>query len=218
MDLAACIDLIRARSARAGLQPSDAIATELARYVDLLARWNRKINLTALGIDPPDEAAIDRLIVEPLVGAKRLTADDRVVMDIGSGGGSPAIPMKIAAPRCRFVLVEVKERKSAFLREAIRQLALADAEVRTARAEDLPAPPSPEATADVITIRAVRMDQAMAEAIRRQLSPRGRLLWFQGQDADRATVPSGFEVVDGLDLVPGADSRLVVATPTTSNC
>ena len=45
-------------------------------------------------------------------------------MDVGSGGGSPAIPLKLAAPAVALTMVEVKARKSAFLREAIRQLEL----------------------------------------------------------------------------------------------
>ena len=217
MDAAARIGLIQDRAARAGIDVAASMAAQLAQYVDLLATWNRRINLTALAVDPPDEAAIDRLIVEPLVAARVLTANDHLVMDIGSGGGSPAIPMKIAAPACRFVLVEVKDRKSAFLREVVRQLALADTDVRTARAEDLAAP-APGEGADVITLRAVRLDDAMVGAIRRQLRSGGRLFWFQNTASDRAAVPRGLEVVGAHDLVPGATSRLLVTQVATSDC
>lgn len=217
MDAGALVDLIRARAARAGLDVAAPTAVQLAQYLGLLATWNRRINLTALAVDPPDEAAIDRLIVEPLVAAQLLTADDHLVMDIGSGGGSPAIPMKIAAPGCQFVLVESKDRKSAFLREVVRQLALADTDVRTSRAEDLAAP-APADAADVVTLRAVRMDDAMVEAIRRQLSPRGRILWFQSREADQVSAPRALEVVGRQDLVPGTPSRVVVAKFATSSC
>jgi 16S rRNA (guanine527-N7)-methyltransferase len=212
MDVAA---LIVARAALAGLEVRSDVASALEKYVALLATWNRRINLTALAVDPPDEAAIDRLIIEPLSAARLLAPGDRRGVDIGSGGGSPAIPMKIAAPHCRFVLVEAKERKSAFLREVIRQLALADTDVVTARAEDLAAPASPGDAADIVTIRAVRMDEAMVVAIRRQLRPGGRLLWFQSAELDRAAVPRGLEIVGAHDQLPGAASRVIVATPTT---
>jgi len=218
MDAAARVGLIQDRAARAGIDVAAPMAAQLARYVEILAAWNRRINLTALAVDPPAEAAIDRLIVEPLVAAKLLTAGDHLVMDIGSGGGSPAIPMKIAAPECQFVLIEAKDRKSAFLREVVRQLALRDTEVRTARAETLPVPASARDAADVVTLRAVRMDDAMVEAIRRQVRPGGRLFWFQSTESDRAAVPRGLDVIGAHDLVPGATSRLLVTQVATSSC
>ena len=218
MDAAARIGLIQDRAARAGIDVAAPMAAQLARYVEILATWNRRINLTALAVDPPAAAAIDRLIVEPLVAVQLLTADDRRVMDIGSGGGSPAIPIKIAASKCQFVLVEAKDRKSAFLREVVRQLALRDTEVRTARAEDLPAPGSARDAIDVVSLRAVRLDDAMVAAIRRQVRPDGRLFWFQSTESDRAAVPRGLDVIGAHGLVPGATSRLLVTKATTSNC
>jgi 16S rRNA (guanine527-N7)-methyltransferase len=214
MDAAA---LITARSARAGVEVAAPMVAQLAQYIELLARWNRRINLTALAVDPPDDAAIDRLIVEPLVAAKLLTAGDRLVMDIGSGGGSPAIPMKIAAPQCRFLLVESKDRKSAFLREAVRQTALTGTDVLTSRVEDLVAP-APGAAVDVITLRAVRLDDAMAATIRRQMVPGGRLLWFQSTEADRTSMPRALEIIGTHDLLPGTPSRVAVARIATSGC
>ena len=77
------------------------------------------------------------------------------MVDIGSGGGSPALPIKIAAPWLQLVLVEVKTRKSAFLREAIRHLGLADVDVETTRVEALSAR-AIIASADVVSVRAVQ--------------------------------------------------------------
>ncbi len=57
------------RAAKAGLFPPDDLVTALAEYYELLSRWNRKINLTALS--DPDEA-IDRLLLEPLAAARHL--------------------------------------------------------------------------------------------------------------------------------------------------
>lgn len=210
MDAAA---LIVAQATRAGAVVSSAAAESLARYVDLLARWNRRINLTALSLDPPDPAAIDRLIVEPLMAARLLEPADRLVVDIGSGGGSPAIPMKIAVPHSRFVLIEAKARKSAFLREALRQLSLVDAEVLTARVEDL-APASADGGADVVTLRAVRLDDAMVEAIRRQLRAGGKLLWFRSGGPEDAAPPRRLVVTAEREVLPGSPSRVVVATLT----
>ena len=78
-------------------------------FYALLSRWNQKINLTSLA--DPDEA-IDRLILEPLLAAARFVpAACSSMMDIGSGGGSPAIPMKLVSPRLALTMVEVKATK-----------------------------------------------------------------------------------------------------------
>jgi 16S rRNA (guanine527-N7)-methyltransferase len=83
------------RGRRAGIPIGAPLADALTAYYELLSRWNRKINLTS--ITQPDEA-VDRLLLEPLLAARHLPADSPALVDIGSGGGSPAIPMKLARP------------------------------------------------------------------------------------------------------------------------
>jgi 16S rRNA (guanine527-N7)-methyltransferase len=166
---------IRARAANAGARVDEALAGRLAAYVELLARWNRTINLTSLDVDPPSDEALDRLVIEPVIAAAHVAADERVVVDIGSGGGSPALPMKLALPRLHFTLVESKARKAAFLREAVRHLELSGVVIENRRVEEI-APAS--SRADVITMRAVRVDDAIARVIREWLQPRGRVFLF----------------------------------------
>ena len=87
----------------------------LEAYFQLLTQWNAKINLTALPLDPPTDETFDRLLVEPLAASKQIpTHTPSVWFDLGSGGGSPAIPLKIARPALRLTMIESKERKSAF--------------------------------------------------------------------------------------------------------
>ena len=71
----------------------ESLASSLVTYYELLARWNRKINLTSL--EDPDEA-IDRLLLEPVIAARHLSPAVVNVMDVGSGGGSPALPLALA--------------------------------------------------------------------------------------------------------------------------
>ena len=126
---------IHARLGIAGVRIDARAASSLARYLTLLARWNRRINLTAFDLDRPADHAIDRLIVEPVLAAADVRDRDRVVIDIGSGGGSPALPLKIVLPHVRLTLIEARVRKSAFLREAVRELNLDDVDVETFRLE-----------------------------------------------------------------------------------
>src|SRR5207302_49744 len=97
-------------------------------------------------------------------------------MDVGSGGGSPAIPLKIAHPSARLTMVESRSRKAAFLREVSRQLELSDTSVENERVEAL-ADRSPEA-AELITVRAVRLDAELTRVLRGLLQPSGRLAMF----------------------------------------
>jgi len=117
------------RAEVAGLTVSDELRDSLAAYLLLLSRWTRKINLTSFDLETPTDAAIDRLVIEPLVAAKLVLPTDRFSIDIGSGGGSPAIPMRLAQPNLETVLVEVRERKAAFLREVTRTLRLGNVRV-----------------------------------------------------------------------------------------
>ena len=136
----------------------------LEAYFRLLAQWNAKINLTALPLDAPTDETFDRLLVEPLGAAKQIpTHTPSVWFDLGSGGGSPAIPLKIARPALRLTMIESKERKSAFLREAIRALGLADASVETERFEVAAARPEFSGTGDIVTVRAVKADAELFE-------------------------------------------------------
>jgi 16S rRNA (guanine527-N7)-methyltransferase len=195
------------RTTRSGVPVSDTVSTQLARYLALLAKWNRTINLTSLPVDPPSDSAVDRLVVEPLVAVAEIRAEDRTVLDIGSGGGSPGFPLKLAVPGCRLILVESKSRKAAFLREVARELDLADVAVEARRVEELP---EAFVSADVATVRAVRLDARILRAIRGQLRADGRLLWFRSGGAGESSVPVGLLEIAHHSLGPDPSGRLSV--------
>jgi len=196
----------RAAGAAVVLQPD--LSAALAAYLELLARWNAKINLTALDVDPPDDEAIDRLVVEPLAAARHVRGADRLVIDVGSGGGSPALPLKLAVPQLRFVLVEAKARKAAFLREAVRHLTLNDVRVENHRVEDLAARGNLRGAADVVTVRAVRIDPELLEVLQGLLTPGGRVFVFTGPEPDQTLSGSGWRTEP---LVPSLRSRLAIS-------
>jgi len=176
------------RASKVGLFLPDDLAGKLVAYHELLSRWNRKINLTAL--DNPDEA-IDRLLLEPVLAARHFPALDASIMDIGSGGGSPAIPMKLAVPSSALTMVEVKVRKSAFLREAVRSLSLEKTVVETSRYEELLARPELHEAFGVLSLRAIRVEVRTLLTLQAFVKPGGVIFLFRG--------PSG---PDSPDLVP----------------
>ena len=126
------------RTAKAGLRLPVDVADRLHTYFGLLRQWNRKVSLTALPVEDAGDEAIDRLLVKPILAARYLPKNDVAILDVGSGGGSPAIPMRIAAPGGSLRMVESKTRKAAFLREVIRKLEMGSAEVDAVRSEELP--------------------------------------------------------------------------------
>ena len=149
----------------------------LEQYFDLLARWNRKINLTAFQLENAPEAAINRLFVEPLQAAARIERAPLRWFDLGSGGGSPAIPLKIVRPELRLTMVESRSRKAAFLSEATRSLGLTETEISQKRIEDLLDSGNREIL-DIVTLRAVRTDEGLRKILSELLRPGGRLFLF----------------------------------------
>lgn len=157
------------------------VPARCAGYLELLARWNRKINLTALPLEGPQlPSSIDKLVVEPLQAASVTPFLDGSWYDLGSGGGSPAIPMRIANPGGSLVMVESRERKCSFLREATRTLGLARTSVENSRFESL----RPAGDVDRVTIRAVRIDQELFELVAGLLRAGGRLVVFGATPPD----------------------------------
>jgi 16S rRNA (guanine527-N7)-methyltransferase len=197
------------RAEKAGVFLADGVAEQLAAYHDLLFRWNRKVNLTSL--DNPDEA-IDRLLLEPLLAARYLPGADLALMDVGSGGGSPAIPLKIVLPKADLTMVESKARKAAFLREAIRHLGLAGAQVETSRFEELLARPALLEGFDALTVRAVRVEPRTLHTLQAFLRPGGQILMFRGQagpDLPDSIVPP-LEWMSTQPLLESLQSRLTI--------
>jgi 16S rRNA (guanine527-N7)-methyltransferase len=204
---------IRRRARHANLNLSAELLEGLQRYYLLLAKWNAKVNLTAFPLPPSgDDQAIDRLLLEPLVAAHQLPNQAETLLDAGSGGGSPAIPLKLAAPALQLRMVEVKTRKAVFLREAVRELSLKDAHVETSRFEELLARPEMHESADVVSIRAVRVEPRILTTLQAFLKPAGLLFLFRGpsggQVAETVTPPLVWKAT--FPLIESLRSRLVV--------
>ena len=176
---------------------------QISMYIDILQRWNARINLTAIR---KEEEMVTRHFGESLFMASHLfpeltnpshpehsqmTPDVPRVIDIGSGAGFPALPLKIWAPQIRLTLIESNHKKAAFLREVSRALTLTNIDVISERLEHAAAAPdSPRA--EVVTLRAVEHFGIILSQAVTFLVPRGRLALLIGasQVPQLAAVPA----------------------------
>jgi 16S rRNA (guanine527-N7)-methyltransferase len=191
---------------------------QISTYIDLLLRWNSRINLTAIR---DADQIVTRHFGESFFLARHLfpnadcverapspadpdatTRHPITVLDIGSGAGFPGLPIKIWAPHISLTLVESNHKKAAFLREVIRTLTLTDVNVITARAETLTTP------SDVVTLRAVEHFETILPVAARLASSAGRIALLIGS----SQLPS----LEGLGLhwsppipIPESQSRML---------
>jgi len=172
--------------------PGDA-RQKLVRYVALLERWNRTYNLTA--IREPERMVTHHLLdcLAALPALDRLAGGRPIaLLDVGSGGGLPGIPLAIARPGWQVTMVEPVHKKGAFLTQAIAELGIANARVAVVRVEDLVAP----APFDVVISRAFSDLATFAAAALGHVARDGRLVAMKGvhPDAELADLPAGVEV------------------------
>lgn len=198
---------IAARAGRAGLSVDNRLLQSLTAYVGLLMRWNRRINLTAL---TADDRGLDRLVVEPLLAARRLPTPDAVLTDIGSGAGSPAVPMKLAAPAVSLRMVESRSRRAAFLREVVRHFRLEGTRVEACRLGEAVGRPDLLAGSDVVTVRAVRLDGRTLRDIQRLVKPGGAVFLFRNHAGVNADLPPLLQQEATWPLLDAPRSHLVV--------
>lgn len=120
-------------AARFGINIDAKKTEQFAVHADELIKWNRKINLTA--IKTPEDIAVKHF-VDSIMPSRWITPGARL-LDIGSGGGFPGIPLKILMPSLSVLLIDASRKKVSFLKHVIRTLKLIDIEACQLRAEDL---------------------------------------------------------------------------------
>jgi len=165
--------------------------SNISIYIDLLLRWNARINLTA--IRQPEEI-VTRHFGESLFAARHLFptrtnvgADALVrpaeqssartrLIDVGSGAGFPGLPIKMWATHIHLTLIESNHKKATFLREVARTITLTDINVFAGRAEDYANPPT-----EVVTLRAVERFDTTLPIAARLVKPGGRLALLIGK-------------------------------------
>lgn len=156
---------------------------DILMYIDILQRWNARVNLTA--IRDPDEV-VTRHFGESFFAARHLfphpsayslpsRAQVAEVADVGSGAGFPGVPIKLWAPQISLTLIESNHKKATFLGEVTRALTLTNINIQNTRAESLT-----DKKFDIVTLRAVEHFESTLAIAASLLTSSGRLALLIG--------------------------------------
>ena len=160
-----------------GLHFSVPVQQKLVHYIQLIARWNKAFNLTAIRDveEMVSKHLLDSLAVQPFVEGK-------TVLDVGSGAGLPGIPFAITSPDKHFVLIDSNGKKTRFLMQAKIDLKLDNVEVVNKRVEDYhPMKDGHRIYFDVITARAYANTDAILSSSSHLQNEATRILVMQGR-------------------------------------
>jgi 16S rRNA (guanine527-N7)-methyltransferase len=181
-----------------GLSAGPEQCQRLLRFLELLHKWNRVYNLTAIE-DPPE--AVRLHLLDSLAVAAFLHGDR--VLDIGTGAGLPGIPLAIVQPERRFVLLDSNAKKIRFVRQAVIELGLSNVAPVQARIESF----TDAAGFDCVLARAyASLAEIWADASP-LLKAGGSVLALKGRrpEAELGGLPAGIAVGIHRLRVPGVD-------------
>lgn len=172
-----------------GYHYSTTCQQQFLAFLDLMQKWNRVFNLTAI-VTPENMIylhLLDSLSILPFLHGQRL-------LDIGSGGGLPGIPLAIAEPSKNWVLLDKSQKKTRFLRQVIAELGIKNVTVACSRIEDFRS----EAGFDSIVSRAFGTIALLIQSTQHLLSLDGQFLAMKGgyPQSEIAEIPVGFSLLD----------------------
>lgn len=191
-------------------QEAETVTERLLAYLDLISRWNRVYNLTAVR-EPTDmltQHLLDSVaVVQPLVRALANQSGDaaRRVLDVGSGAGLPGVVIAILRPELTVVCVDAVAKKARFIRQVATELGLRQLQAEHSRIEELQAPPF-----GVVTSRAFASLVDFITLTRRHLAPGGVWMAMKGRapEDEVAALPADVQVTGTEPLqVPGLDAQ-----------
>jgi 16S rRNA (guanine527-N7)-methyltransferase len=181
----------------------------ISTYIDILLRWNSKINLTA--IRGPEEI-VTRHFGESLFAARHLfplNQEDETasasLADLGSGAGFPGIPIKLWAPQLSVTLIESNHKKVAFLREVARALTLTDINIQNTRAETLP-----HGSFNMVTLRSVERFETILPTAAALVNATGHVALLIGKSQLEIAIQALPDFTFAKPIpIPSSDSRIL---------
>ena len=184
-----------------GVELDESMLDTLWRYGYLLRERNQHVNLTSI-IAP--EGILTLHMLDSLSVAPHLGSAQRII-DVGTGGGFPGIPLAVACPRREFTLIDGTRKKIRFVAESAAALDIRNVQALAARAESYPG----EKAFDAVVLRAVGSLAEVVHNAGRLLAPHGRLLAMKGRapDDELRELPRGWRAEVIRLRVPGLDAE-----------
>jgi len=194
-----------------GVELSPREIEQLGRYLWLLLETNKQFNLTA--VREPDEAW-QRHIFDSLTLLPHLVSDEaKSVIDVGSGGGLPGVPLAICLPNARVTLMEATGKKARFLQQVIDDLALHDTSALSERSETAGRAAQHRERYDFAVARAVGPMRVMLELTLPLVRVNGQVLAMKGRRAEEELLDAG----DALMRLGGGNVQLYDAVPDSDD-
>jgi len=201
-------DLTVSAARELGLTIEEIHAAQFMRYLAHLIEWNKTINLTT--ITNPNEIIIKHFVDS--LGALIATSfpQNGMVLDIGSGGGFPGIPLKIVRPDIRLILVEPVRKKCSFLNSVIGLLKLHDVAAFDGTIEQY-AKQSLRHTIETIVLRALKYEE-IREHIPEVLTTKGKVILYRTEVITEQEIGKDFHLVSETKLtLPNASGKRVIS-------
>jgi len=197
-----------------GLTIGDSQLEQFMRYLAHLMKWNKTINLTAI-IDPKE--IIIKHFVDSLAALVATSfPQNGVVLDVGSGGGFPGIPLKIVRSDMRLVLIEPVQKKCSFLNSVIGLLKLQDVSTFNDTIEQYATRPIRHAI-DIVVVRALKY-QEIRKHIPALLTSKGKVVLYRTEAINKQEIGEGLHHVSetALILPQGSGNRVITVMERNS--
>ncbi|MCQ2796449.1 MAG: 16S rRNA (guanine(527)-N(7))-methyltransferase RsmG [Bacilli bacterium] len=182
---------------------------QVDKFLTYLLKTNEKMNLTAI---TDKEEMISKHIYDSLLISKAYDFKDKTILDVGSGGGFPGIPLAMLYPTSHFVLVDSTMKKVKYLEEVAKALNLTNVEVRCVRVEEM----NEKEKYDVVIARALSELRIYLELVTYLVKVKGNVIALKGKNAHEELAASD-NAIKKLNLslnkiqataIPTGDKRL----------
>ncbi len=191
-----------------GIQVQEKQLIQLAKFIDLLQKWNEKFNLTTI---VETELIIQKHILDSLTVLQHIHGNR--VIDVGSGAGLPGIPLAVCSEDKQFVLLDAHVKKTVFIQQTAIELGLKNVQVVHERIENY----MPEPLFDCVISRATMHREKIIQTCNHLLSS-GRIIIMLGKESELSNLPAGYILAEMKTVeIPGLQSSRHLALVDKQN-